>query len=126
MWILRQLSGTDYLGNSASKPEMIQGEWPPDHLEGRIIHHSKNTAAPQCSTYGRLLMALLSYVLAVHVGHVRSESQSVQYVPFDIWTSCTQYKHIKLKVHSFKYGTSVREKINCKIIDKYLRCEYTL
>ena len=59
-------------------------------------------------------------------GHVRSESQSVQYVPFDIWTSCTHYKHIKIKVHSFKYGTSVREKINCKIIDKYLRFEYTL
>ena len=62
----------------------------------------------------------------IHMGHVRSESQSVQYVPFDIWTSCTQYKHIKIKVHSFKYGTSVREKINCKIIDKYLRFEYTL
>jgi len=45
-----------------------------------------------------------------YMGHVRSESQSVQYVPFDIWTSCTQYKHIKIKVHSFKYGTSVREK----------------
>ena len=46
----------------------------------------------------------------IHVGHVRSESQSVQYVPLDIWTNCTTYKHIKIKVHSFKYGTSVREK----------------
>ena len=72
------------------------------------------------------LIYIIFKKIAIHVGHVRSESQSVQYVPFDIWTSCTPYKHIKIKVHSFKYGTSVREKINCKIIDKYLRFEYTL
>ena len=54
------------------------------------------------------------------MGHVRSESESVQYVPFDIWTSCTIYKQYKIMVHSLKYGTIVREKINCNIIDKYL------
>ena len=33
-----------------------------------------------------------------HVGPVRSESESVQYVPFEIWTSCTAYKeYIKLR-----------------------------
>ena len=56
-----------------------------------------------------------------HVGHVRSESQSVQYVPFDIWTSCKVNKQYKNKVHSLEYGTSVRGKINCNIIEQYLR-----
>ena len=51
----------------------------------------------------------------IHVGHVRSESQSVQYVPFDIWTSFTAYK---IKVHNLKYGTSVRENLYCNTIDK--------
>ena len=44
----------------------------------------------------------------IHMGHVRSESQSVQYVRLDIWTSCTQNKHIKIKVHRFTYGTGIR------------------
>ena len=57
----------------------------------------------------------------VHVGHVRSESESVQYDPFDIWTSYKGFKHYKINVHSLKYGTSVRENFNCNIIDKYLR-----
>ena len=57
----------------------------------------------------------------VPMGHVRSESESVHYVPFDIWASCTPYKQYKIKVHSLKYGTSVRENLNCNIIDKYLR-----
>ena len=55
------------------------------------------------------------------MGHVRSESESVQYVPLDIWTSCTTYKQYKIKVHSLTYGTSVRENLNCNIFNKYLR-----
>ena len=60
------------------------------------------------------------FEIPIHVGHVRSESQSVQYVSLDIWTSCKAYKHYKIKVHSLNYGIRVREKINCNIIDMYL------
>ena len=99
------------LGRRAQVPPMHNGGAGPPLRDGPI----------DCGTH-----TVVYIDLDLHVGHVRSESQSVQYVPFDIWTSCTQYKHIKIKVHSFKYGISVREKINCKIIDKYLRFKYTL
>ena len=64
--------------------------------------------------------------IAVPVGHVRSESESVQYFPFDIWTNCTGYKHYKIKVHSLQYGTSVREKINCVLSISIYDSAYTL
>ena len=36
-----------------------------------------------------------------------ADLQSVQYVPFDIWTSCKACKHWKIKDHSWKPGHKI-------------------
>ena len=41
-------------------------------------------------------------MVAIHVGTSGADSQSVQYVPLDIWTSCKASTHCKNKDHSWK------------------------
>ena len=115
---------------AVAPPHALLASWAPQAMPRRrhgddVAHDSQLANVITCRPTSLHLLAFpggyeISRLL-VHMGHVRSESESVQYVPLDIWTSYTAYKHYKIKVHSLNYGTSVREKINCDIIDKYLR-----
>ena len=71
------------------------------------------------TTTARQLHRNLSRAIGIHTGHVRSESQSTQYVPLDIWTTCKK----RIKDHSWKPGHKLKlgpPKNNCNNIDKYL------
>ena len=72
------------------------------------------------------VLSSIMYAGCRHESHVRSESQSVQYVPLDIWTSCTGYKQYNIKVHSLKYGTSVRGKFKLLLSISIYDSAYTV